>query len=87
MDPNVRICLKELWMTLVQERPGLTYKQLYSRMAYLKKKGALTGKVDATALTLEQAEAIARVQGRRRHPVRKATMAVLRQQLKSDGIL
>ena len=87
MDPQARISLKELFMVLSEERPDLTYKQLYGRLAYLKEKGALPGKVDTTALTLEQAEAIARVRGRRVHKVRKATMTVLRQQLRNDGIL
>lgn len=87
MDPQARISLKELYLALVDERPGLTYDQLYARMAYLRKKGALPGRVNTSALTLEQAEAIARVQGRRKQPVRKATVTVLRQQLKRDGIL
>lgn len=86
MDKDTRFTLKEVLEAAKATQPSLTYKTLYGRFRMLRQRGVLPENADAASLTWAQAREILRVKRRVRVKCRKEAVAILRQQMRNDGL-
>ena len=87
MDKTAVFTLRELFEAVAAFHPTFTYKKLYARFRALKNRGDLPEDATTEAITWEQAKLILRMQSRVRIKPRKEAVAILKQQMRNDGMI
>lgn len=87
MDKTTRFTLREIYEAAVAYQPELRYKTLYFRMMKMKQRGELPESANVNNLTWEQGRMILRIPTRtRQDKPRQEAVAILRQQMRNDGL-
>ena len=87
MDKTTRFTLREIYEAAAPYRPELKYKNLYYRFNRMKKAGILPESATVNNLTWEQGRMILQRQPRtRQEKPRQEAVAILRQQMRNDGL-
>ena len=87
MDKTTRFTLREIYEAAAAYQPELVYRNLYFRFNKLKKAGILPESATVNNLTWEQGRMILQRPARvHQDKPRQEAVAILRQQMRNDGL-
>lgn len=87
MDKTTRFTLREIWEAAAAYQPELKYNSIYYRYNRLKKAGILPETATVNSLTWEQGRMILQRTARtHQNKPRQEAVAILRQQMRNDGL-